>query len=64
MSKVTVSRQSVPPRGKWTRSAKIGQYLGTTKDGVKIIRPSKAPTNFTVKEIREAVANALSKNAQ
>lgn len=38
-------------------------YLGVTKDGVKILRPERSPTNFTVEEVRAAVAKALSKSA-
>jgi hypothetical protein len=36
----------------------VGGYkvLGTTKDGVKILKPKGRATHFTEKELREAIA--------
>jgi ribosomal protein L7/L12 len=45
-----------------TRTRK-SEVLGVTKDGVKILKPVRKATNFTVKEAREAVARALGKSA-
>lgn len=50
---------------KHTRSAKTGQYvagkpvLGTTKDGVRILKPNGRATHFTPKELRDAVASVM-----
>ena len=40
----------------------IGSYevLGTTKDGVKILKPKGRATHFTEKELREAIATVRS----
>jgi hypothetical protein len=49
-----------------SRKAKTGQFvggakvLGTTKDGVHILKPKGPATHFTGKELREAVASARS----
>jgi hypothetical protein len=46
---------------KVARDAKTGQFvggykvLGTTKDGVKILKPKGHPTHFTEKELRDAI---------
>lgn len=45
------------------RNAKSGKFmtskvLGTTKDGVVILKPRGAATHFTPKELRDAVASA------
>jgi len=32
------------------------KVLGTTKDGVKILKPKGRPTHFTEKELRDAIA--------
>jgi hypothetical protein len=39
-------------------TGKSGRYnvLGTTKDGVRILKPKGEATHFTRKEVREAVA--------
>ena len=34
-------------------------YVGTTSDGVKLIRPKMKATNFTSKEIRETIARVI-----
>ena len=54
---------SVPAKSTAVRAVKSGQVLGVTKDGVKIVRPSRAPTSFTAEEAREMVANAVRKSA-
>jgi hypothetical protein len=40
----------------------VGGYkvLGTTKDGVKILKPKGRATHFTEKELREAIATVRS----
>ena len=40
----------------------VGGYkvLGTTKDGVKILKPKGRATHFTGKELREAIATVRS----
>jgi len=46
------------------RSAKAGAFsaggkvLGTTKDGVRILKPRSKATHFTVKELQRAIAVA------
>ncbi len=51
---------------KVARSAVSGRFvgghkvLGTTKDGVKILKPKGPPTHFTDKELREAIATVRS----
>lgn len=58
MSKMSSNKPSV-------RSAKLGQLvgghrvLGTTKDGVSILKPKPA-TNFTSKELRDAITQVRS----
>lgn len=49
--------------GNLKRSAKAGKFvsgrvLGTTKDGVHILKPRGPATHFTQKELRDAVASA------
>jgi hypothetical protein len=47
------------------RSAKTGKLvggskvLGTTKDGVHILKPRSRATHFTQKELRDAVASVI-----
>jgi hypothetical protein len=51
------------------RSVRSGQFvagkpvLGTTKDGVRILKPNGRPTHFTQKELRDAVASVVAKRA-
>lgn len=50
--------------GKTARNGKTGKFvggakvLGTTKDGVRILKPKGKATHFTQKEIRDAIASA------
>lgn len=44
------------PAGKAAKRAAGTKVLGTTKDGVLILKPKGAPTHFTQKELRDAVA--------
>lgn len=54
---------------KTTRNAKTGQLiggyrvLGYTDDGVRILKPKGRPKNFTVKELKRAIASSRSKSA-
>ncbi len=51
---------------KIARDAKTGRIvggykvLGTTKDGVKILKPKGRATHFTEKELRDAIATVRS----
>jgi hypothetical protein len=53
-----MTRPSAP---KVARNAKDGRFvggykvLGTTKDGVRILKPKGQPTHFTEKELRDAI---------
>ena len=47
-----------------TQSAKMkksGHYeiLGTTKDGVRILKPKDQPTSFTLGEIRKTIRDVM-----
>lgn len=50
---------------KLMRSGKTGMFvagkavLGTTKDGVHILKPNGRATHFTQKEVRDAVASVI-----
>jgi hypothetical protein len=39
------------------------QVLGYTDDGVRILKPKGRPKNFTVKELKKAIASSRSKSA-
>jgi hypothetical protein len=39
------------------------RYLGTTSDGVKIIRPKMKATHFTPKQIRATILKVLRESA-
>ncbi len=41
-----------------SRSAKAGQFVGRTKDGVSIVGPKHRSRHFTKKQAREALAVA------
>lgn len=55
-------QKSAAPKRRSTSVTRRPEVLGVTKDGVKILKPTRAPTNFTVEEVREAVARALGKS--
>ena len=55
-------QKSAAPKRRSTSGTRRPEVLGITKDGVKILKPTRAPTNFTVEEVREAVARALGKS--
>jgi hypothetical protein len=42
------------------RKSAAGKVLGTTSDGVRILKPKGNATHFTQKELREAVARVQS----
>ena len=44
--------------GSASRSA-ASKVLGTTTDGVKILKPKGRATHYTAKEVRDAVASVL-----
>ena len=37
------------------KSAQTYEVVGTTSDGVKVLRPKAKPTHFTTQEIRKAI---------
>jgi hypothetical protein len=37
------------------RSAKSGQFLGRTRDGIAVAKPAQTPKSFSVSELRRAV---------
>jgi hypothetical protein len=43
-----------------SRKSGAGSVLGTTSDGVRILKPKGKATNFTQKELREAIARVQS----
>jgi hypothetical protein len=53
-------KKDIPSKG--VRGSKAGRFvggykvLGTTKDGVKILKPKGRATHFTEKELRDAIA--------
>ena len=51
-----------PSEARQTEQPPLGGYkvLGTTKDGVKILKPKGRATHFTDKELREAIATVRS----
>jgi hypothetical protein len=52
-----VKKSTVKAGRKPARAAVSGGYrvLGTTYDGVKILRPKVKPTHFTLRQIRRAI---------
>ena len=37
------------------RSAKSGQFLGRTRDGIAVAKPAQTPKSFSVSELRRVV---------
>jgi len=47
------------------RDARTGEFIiGTTRDGVRILKPKGKATNFTQKELRDAITTVRSRKAQ
>lgn len=44
--------------GKTSKFVGTSRVLGTTKDGVNILKPRGRPTHFTAKELRDAILAA------
>jgi hypothetical protein len=57
MSKSPKHIGSSPKSGK---AAKAGKVLGTTADGVRILKPKGKATHFSAKELQAAIVNARS----
>ena len=55
-------QKTAPSKRRTKTGMRKSEVLGVTKDGVKILKPARAPTNFTVEEVREAVARVLGKS--
>ncbi|HVV93942.1 MAG TPA: hypothetical protein VHD15_11025 [Hyphomicrobiales bacterium] len=49
----------VARKAKAQRTVAGYQVLGTTKDGVRILKPKKPATHFTTAEIRRAIRSVL-----
>ncbi|MBV9287348.1 MAG: hypothetical protein JO288_05905 [Hyphomicrobiales bacterium] len=43
--------------GNGRKPAKAGNVLGTTADGVRILKPKRKATHFTAKELQTAIAS-------
>ena len=54
MSKVSKIKGTASPR----LSAKRSQFIGRTKDGVRIPRPDFEPQSFTLRELDKAIQAA------
>jgi hypothetical protein len=55
-------QKTAPSKRRPKNGTRKSEVLGVTKDGVKILKPARAPTNFTIEEVREAVARVLGKS--
>jgi hypothetical protein len=55
-------QKPAPSKRRSKAGTRKSEVLGVTKDGVKILKPARAPTNFTIEEVREAVARVLGKS--
>jgi hypothetical protein len=55
MPKLTNPKSNAAPRRSGRTVSGRYQVLGTTFDGVKILRPKGKPTHFTPRQIREAI---------
>jgi hypothetical protein len=54
----SMAKSTAPTAARNAKSGRfVGEYkvLGTTKDGVKILKPKGRPTHFTEKELRDAI---------
>ena len=40
-----------------TRSAKSGQFVGRTSDGIAVAKPAQTPKSFSVSELRRVVSD-------